>query len=257
MRGGRTRLEGAPWRREAFSKGVRGSVRNVRTDGGKANLLTPWAARVAAGGSVGGSYTRAREAVHTEGAPACTLGACLAGAGEDANHEPPADSSRERPAVTANRSVGRASHERPSGRVCRVHAMSQALEYVASSGIGGAVVAVLHALAKRLRARSIAARVRREAQEPGGPEYGTPGWIWKELGIRIGEVRSKGHANEAWCAQLAQRVAALETAQFGNARLASGEQERLDYQREREGTNDTEPEPLPAFTDRRSRRSRP
>jgi len=132
-------------------------------------------------------------------------------------------------------------------------------EYLASSGIGGAVVLLVRAAAKWLRVRAIARRVREEAAEPGGPEYGTIGWVWRELGIRIGEVRSKGHVVERIVNVHAERLAALETAVFGANRMQSGEQERIDFTREpKEST--TEPDPLPAFevpVSRTARRSRP
>jgi len=155
------------------------------------------------------------------------------------------------------------------------------VEYLTSSGIGGAVVAVLHAVARRLNRARMAARVRRAAHAEGGPEYGTIGWVWKTLDARIeaskaetkdaldiiredlGKARSKGHANEAWCSDNAQRLAACETAIFGAARLQSGEQERIDFQRDRPerrsfpvlpaAINDTEPDPMPAMGRRRSR----
>jgi len=59
------------------------------------------------------------------------------------------------------------------------------VEYLTSSGIGGAVVAVLHAVARRLNRARMAARVRRAAHAEGGPEYGTIGWVWKTLDARI------------------------------------------------------------------------
>lgn len=145
--------------------------------------------------------------------------------------------------------------------------MSDWAELASTSGLTGALVLLIQAGAKWLRVRSLAARVRREATEPGGPEFGTIGWVWKELGVKIGEVRSKGHSNEAWLAQQAERIAAIEQELFGAARMTTGEQERIDVAKERRALeaprrpaeNDTDPVPAPPFrqTSDVRRRSRP
>lgn len=139
--------------------------------------------------------------------------------------------------------------------------MSTVVELFGASGLGGAVVMLVRAAARWLRVRAIARRVREEASEPGGPEWGTIGWVWRELGQRIADVRSKGHAVERTQNVHAERLASLETAVFGSNRMQSGEQERIDYSRERMPSSgprtdaDTEPEPLPPMraTGRRSR----
>lgn len=114
--------------------------------------------------------------------------------------------------------------------------------------LGGAASIFILRGARWAAAKFFRARVQRETTVPDGPRWGTIGWVWQELGIRISEVRSKGHANEAYVVALAQRMAAVEQEVFGAARLASGEQERIDYQRER-SVNDTEPAPS-MFDDR-------
>jgi hypothetical protein len=146
-------------------------------------------------------------------------------------------------------------------------------EVLPTGSIGGAVVGLLMAGERWLRRKRFARRVVRDLEQPGGPEYGSLGWMWNELTRaashaqalqreEIAKVRSKGHATEAWCAQNAERLASLETAVFGANRMASGEQERIDFQRERlpsvvvdEAT--TEPDPLPPMRLGGGRRSRP
>lgn len=142
-------------------------------------------------------------------------------------------------------------------------------EVLPTGSIGGAVVALIMAGASWLRRKRFAKRVARELAKPGGPEFGSLGWMWQELSARadasnalmreeLGKVRSKGHATEAWCAQNAERLASVETAVFGANRMQSGEQERIDFARERRSipmlppaTDEatTEPDPLPPFRD--------
>lgn len=168
--------------------------------------------------------------------------------------KPPVDSSRERPAVTA-----KARGE----RVCRVHEMNLWTEVLPTGSLGGAIVGLLMAGERWLRRKRFARRVVRDLATPGGPEYGSLGWMWNELTRIAGETsevqrreiekaRSKAHSAEAWCAQLAERCASLETAVFGQSRLQSGEQERIDVARERRAPADdatTEPDPLPPMLD--------
>lgn len=137
-------------------------------------------------------------------------------------------------------------------------------EVLPTGSLGGAIVGLLMAGERWLRRKRFARRVVRDLETPGGPEYGSLGWMWRELTRiageanavqreELGKVRSKGHATEAWCAQNAERLASLETAVFGASRMQSGEQERIDFAREqrRAPADDatTEPDPLPPMID--------
>lgn len=188
--------------------------------------------------------------------------------------------------------------------------LNHLVELFTASGIGGAAVPLFKAVTRLVNARRIAARVNKEARVEGGPAYGTPGWIWNQFEARLtaaraesaadvdrlreelkddlvrlhaelkddlerervelGKARSKGHSNETWCSQNAQRLAAVEETLYGSNRMVTGEQERIDWVNERRSVpqlspapplpaavNDTEPDPMPAFGPPSRRRSRP
>jgi hypothetical protein len=112
------------------------------------------------------------------------------------------------------------------------------------AGLGAAVVMLVQQAAKFLRVRSIASRVRKEAAESGGPEFGTIGWVWKEVVRERGARHALRDRHDQEIADLRERLAQLE------GRTASGEQDRVAFD------NDTDPAP-PLEVRRASRRSRP
>lgn len=116
------------------------------------------------------------------------------------------------------------------------------------AGLGGAVVLLIQAGAKYLRARSIAARVRKEADDT--PVYGTAGWVWKEVIRERGARHALRDRLDAEIVRIRERIAHLE------GRNVSGEQERVVFEE-----NDTDPVPAPPMRDeaprRTMRRSRP
>lgn len=112
------------------------------------------------------------------------------------------------------------------------------------AGMGAAMFALVQQSVKFLRSRTIAARVRKEAAESGGPEFGTIGWVWKEVVRERGARHALRDRHDAEIADLRERLAHLE------GRNASGEQERVVAE------NDTDPAPPPDIR-RVARRSRP
>jgi len=103
------------------------------------------------------------------------------------------------------------------------------------AGLGGAFVLLIQAGAKYLRARSIAARVRKEADDT--PVYGTAGWVWKELLRERGARHAMRDRLDGEIVRLRERLAHIE------GRTASGEQERVTFE------NDTDPVPAPPMRD--------
>jgi hypothetical protein len=128
-------------------------------------------------------------------------------------------------------------------------------ELLPAGSLGGAAILLVQAGTKWLRARSLAARVRKEASDQ--PVYGTAGWVWKELLRERGARHALRDRLDSEVVRLRERVSHLE------GRTASGEQERIDFDRTE---NDTDPVPAPPMRDspsvrtdtaRRARRSRP
>lgn len=95
--------------------------------------------------------------------------------------------------------------------------------------LGTAAVLLIRTGARWLRYRMLREKVRREAKTPGGPEFGTAGFVWGEI------VRERGArhvlARDLWA--LAQRVARLE------GRTESGEQMRVSFTDENDTDRDS------------------
>jgi hypothetical protein len=151
-------------------------------------------------------------------------------------------------------------------------------EVLPTGSIGGAAVAILMAVERWIRRKRFRARVVRGLEKPDASAldaFGSMGWLYSEmksanekttaalreeiavLRDELSKARSKGHSNERWCADNAQRLASCETELFGASRMQSGEQERIDWARERRSfpllapadDSTTEPDPLPPMRD--------
>lgn len=83
---------------------------------------------------------------------------------------------------------------------------------VALGSSGGALVVLVRLGARWLRYRQLRARVEREASAPGGPEFGTLGWVYRELRGEILRERGARHALERELRLALQRVASAESA---------------------------------------------
>lgn len=83
---------------------------------------------------------------------------------------------------------------------------------VALGSSGGAAVVAIRQIARYLRYRQLRAKVEREANEPGGPEFGTLGWVYRELRGEVLRERGARHALERELRQALQRLAAAESA---------------------------------------------
>lgn len=128
--------------------------------------------------------------------------------------------------------------------------------------LGTAAVFLIRRGARWVGYRYLRSRVQKAAREPGGPEFGTPGWLYGEI------LRERGarHALQREVSANAQRLARLE------GRSDSGEQQRVSFAPigGGQGENDTDQDPSPAWLDeeprtpvepsiarQRARRSRP
>lgn len=78
----------------------------------------------------------------------------------------------------------------------------------AIAGLGGAAALLLRTLARYVRQRMLARRVRDEAAD--GPEFGTVGWIWRELVRERGARHALRDRLDAEIADLRERLARIE-----------------------------------------------